>query len=232
VSTTLTWPEITLRLALAALAGGLIGLNRGEHDRRAGLRTNLLVCLAAALSMIQMNLLLPATGKTNASFAVMDVMRLPLGILSGMGFIGAGAILRRGEFVLRVTTAATLWFVTILGLCFGGGQIALGLAGVALGLAVLWGLKPIEGRWKQDCHARFTVVFEEEALDEQELSRRLAADGYQASAWALTDCKRPSPRRKLCCDVRWRCHPTRMYSPGWLKELSEDSRVSKVDWKP
>jgi putative Mg2+ transporter-C (MgtC) family protein len=232
MSTALTWPEIALRLALASLAGALIGLNRGEHDRRAGLRTNLLVCLAAALSMIQMNLLLPTSGKTNASFAVMDVMRLPLGILSGMGFIGAGAILRRGEFVLGVTTAATLWFVTILGLCFGGGQIILGLVGMTLGLAVLWGLKQIEDHWKQECHARLTIIFEGKALDERELTRRLAVEDYQAGAWAVSECKRPSPRRELSCDVRWRCHPTKMYLPDWLKELSDDSRISKVEWKP
>ena len=61
-----------------------------------------------------------------------DLMRLPLGILSGMGFIGAGAILRKGEMVLGVTTAATLWMVTMLGLCFGAGKILLGTAGLGL----------------------------------------------------------------------------------------------------
>ena len=73
------------------------------------------------------------------SFAVLDLMRLPLGILSGMGFIGAGAIVRTGSLVRGLTTAATLWFVTVLGLCFGGGQLALGLAVLALGVLVLGG---------------------------------------------------------------------------------------------
>jgi putative Mg2+ transporter-C (MgtC) family protein len=93
----------------------LIGINRSEHGHAAGLRTTLLVCLAASLSMLQVNLLLPMTGKTSSSFAVMDLMRLPLGILSGMGFIGAGAIVRKDNFVHGLTTAATLWFVTGLG---------------------------------------------------------------------------------------------------------------------
>ncbi len=75
---------------------------------------------------------------------MLDLMRLPLGILSGMGFIGAGAILRRGDRVLGITTAATLWFVTVMGLCFGGGQLALGVAVLGLAMAVLWGLKWIE----------------------------------------------------------------------------------------
>jgi putative Mg2+ transporter-C (MgtC) family protein len=70
----------------------------------AGLRTTLLVCLAASVAMIQTNLLLMTVGKTQDSFVVMDIMRLPLGILSGMGFIGAGAIVRRDNIVLGVTT--------------------------------------------------------------------------------------------------------------------------------
>ena len=57
----------------------------------------MLVALAAAISMIQVNLLLPTAGKPSNSFVVMDLMRLPLGVLSGMGFIGAGAIVRRNE---------------------------------------------------------------------------------------------------------------------------------------
>jgi hypothetical protein len=67
-------------------------------------------------------------------------MRLPLGILSG-GFIGAGAIVRYGSLVRGLTTVATLWFVTVLGLCFGGGQLALGLAVLTFGVLVLEGLR-------------------------------------------------------------------------------------------
>ncbi len=91
--THLDWQEIALRLMLTAIAGTLVGLDRGEHGRPAGLRTTLLVCLAAAISMIQTNLLLTMAGRTNDSFVTLDLVRLPLGILTGMGF-GAGAILR------------------------------------------------------------------------------------------------------------------------------------------
>ena len=123
----ITWPDIALRLGLTLVACACIGFDRQEHRLAAGLRTTILVGLAAAISMIQVNLLLTLNGKASDSFVVMDLMRLPLGILSGMGFIGAGAILRKDNLVLGVTTAATLWFVTVMGLCFGGGQIGLGL---------------------------------------------------------------------------------------------------------
>ena len=116
------WQEIAWRLALAVIGGTLLGINRSERGMNAGLRTTLLVTVAAAVSMIQVNLLLGTSGKTPESFVMMDLMRLPLGILTGMGFIGAGAILRNGDRVKGVTTAATLWLATVLGLCFGGGQ--------------------------------------------------------------------------------------------------------------
>ena len=140
----LGWQEIGLRLALTVIAGIWVGLDRERHGRPVGLRTTLLVCLAASVSMIQANLLLPTDGKSNTSFVTLDLMRLPLGILTGMGFIGAGAILKKDELVIGVTTAATLWFVTIVGLCLGGGQIALGITALAIGMIVLEACKRFE----------------------------------------------------------------------------------------
>jgi putative Mg2+ transporter-C (MgtC) family protein len=131
---TLTRQEIGIRLLCTAAAGALIGLNRSERGHAAGLRTSLLVSLAACVAMLQVNLLLPLAGKASNSFVMLDPMRLPLGILSGIGFIGAGAIVRRDNFVVDVTTAATIWYLTVIGLCFGGGQIALALVGSAIGL--------------------------------------------------------------------------------------------------
>src|SRR5262249_683836 len=124
----LGWEAVALRLLLTVVAGTLIGLDRGRHGRPVGLRTTLLGCLAASGSGIQAKLLMPTSGKSAESFVTLDLMRLPLGILTGMGFIGAGAILKKDDIVVGVTTAATLWFTTVVGLCFGGGQIGLGLA--------------------------------------------------------------------------------------------------------
>ncbi|MBR0939017.1 MgtC/SapB family protein [Bradyrhizobium jicamae] len=139
-----TWTDIAIRLALTVLAGAIIGFDRGARGHAAGLRTTILVGLAASLSMIQANLLLPVDGKGSASFSVMDVMRLPLGILTGVGFIGGGTILKKGDLVTGVTTAATLWLITIIGLCLGGGQLALGCVGTAMGVVTLSVLKWID----------------------------------------------------------------------------------------
>src|SRR5579862_2520470 len=152
------WHPIALRLFLTLVAGVLIGFNREEHRQPAGLRTTLLVCLAAAVAMLQANVLLGTAGRSPNSYVTLDLMRLPLGILTGVGFIGAGAIFRQHDMLRGVTTAATLWYVTVVGLCFGGGQIGLGIVGTAVGVAVLWGLKLIERHMETEKSALLVVV--------------------------------------------------------------------------
>jgi putative Mg2+ transporter-C (MgtC) family protein len=135
------WLDIVVRLVLVTVAGGLIGINREMGGHAAGFRTTILVGLAACLSMIQANLLLSTLGKTPQSFVSMDVLRFPLGVLTGVGFIGGGAILKRGDLVSGVTTAATLWIMTAIGLCIGGGQLIVGSAGAIIAFVVLSPLK-------------------------------------------------------------------------------------------
>src|ERR1700722_975451 len=151
---TVTWPDVGLRIALTVLAAGAIGFDRDVEGHSAGLRTSLLVALAACLAMLQANWLMNSAGKSSDSFVVLDLMRMPLGILTGVGFIGGGAILKRGDNVQGLTTAATLWFVTVIGLCFGGGQIGLGVAGGLLALLILRALKMVEVRLKREHASR------------------------------------------------------------------------------
>ncbi|WP_246793294.1 MgtC/SapB family protein [Burkholderia perseverans] len=150
--------DLALRLATCLVASAIIGFDRGGAGKSAGLRTTMLVGLAACLAMLQVNLLLPQAGKGPQSFATLDLMRLPLGILSGVGFIGAGAILRKEGLVRGLTTAATLWFVTVIGLCAGGGQLLLAAVATVLGVAILSGLKPVERRLPQRRRARLRVI--------------------------------------------------------------------------
>jgi putative Mg2+ transporter-C (MgtC) family protein len=140
----LDWNDLVLRLVLASAAGATFGLDRGGHGEPAGMRTTLLVCLAAATAMIAANLLLQTNGKPADSFVATDPLRLPLGILSGMGFIGAGAIIKNGDRVQGLTTAATLWFVTVVGLAFGAGLVVLGMISTAGGVVILVVLRRIE----------------------------------------------------------------------------------------
>ena len=162
--------------------------------------------------MIQMNLLMPTAGKTPESFATLDLMRLPLGILTGMGFIGGGAILRRGKMVQGVTTAATLWIVTVIGLCLGGGQLALGMTTLALALIVLWALKQLESLIREERHATLSVSVNAEGPTDNDIPAMLLRAGFEIRSWDVIAsrgaCRSPEegPLRGL---VAWtpRQHP-------------------------
>ncbi len=189
--------QIALRLGLAAVASGIIGLNRDEQGHPAGIRTTMLVCLAATLAQLQVSLLLPTSGKTPSSFAVLDLERLPLGILSGIGFIGAGVIVKRSnERISGVTTAATMWFVTVLGLLFGGGQLVLASSAATLAILILWGLKHIEGFFRREHGATLRLSFRS-APDEAELRHLLKQAGCTIRRW----CAQRGVGRKL--GTRW-----------------------------
>jgi putative Mg2+ transporter-C (MgtC) family protein len=228
----ITWPEIALRLALSVIAGTIIGINREEQGRPAGFRTTVLVCLAASISMIQVNLMLSMSGKTPSSFAVMDLMRLPLGILSGMGFIGAGAILRRPEKQVHgVTTAATLWFTTVMGLCLGGGQIGLGLASLVLGLATLLGLKKIERGLHQDRTATLHLSIATENFSDLVIREELRTEGFKITSCSMTSL--PKDRKcEITYEIHWRGHPGDSTIPSIYEKLMQHPSVRRIEWKP
>ena len=188
----LTWEQIALRMALASIASLIIGLNRDEHGNPAGVRTTMLVCLAATLAMLQVNLLLSIAGKPPTSFVVMDLMRLPLGILSGIGFIGAGVIIKRGRNISGVTTAATIWFVTVLGLLFGAGNLYLGIAGSLIAFAILWALKFMERYLSRERRGSLYLVLSSGSPTEDELRQKLAAENWTVIHWTALYVPPPS----------------------------------------
>ena len=144
--TVLTYSDMALRILLTVVASGAFGFDRSVEGHPAGVKTTMLVALAACLAMLAANWLLDTVGKAPDSFVTFDVMRLPLGVLTGVGFIGGGAILKRDGDVIGLTTASNLWFVTMIGLSFGAGLFVLGVVGTAVGMAILCGLRVVERR--------------------------------------------------------------------------------------
>jgi putative Mg2+ transporter-C (MgtC) family protein len=223
-----TWTDLAVRILCTLIAGALIGYNRGEHGKAAGLRTTMLVCLAASVAMLQVNYLLTLSGRPANSFIMNDLMRLPLGILTGVGFIGGGAILRRREIVVGVTTAATLWYVTVVGLCFGGGQLVLGGVATVTGCVVLWGLKWIEALMVVAHDATLTLTVERTGPSEADLRQRLrdhAIDTLEVSMLI------GEGLREYTFYMREFRRPHEANVPAIADELARLSGVRSVHWR-
>jgi putative Mg2+ transporter-C (MgtC) family protein len=223
----LTWQAIALRLVLTTLCAGVLGFDRDERGRSAGLRTNLLVGLAACLAMLQANWLINSNGKPEDSFVVMDIMRLPLGILSGIGFIGGGAIVKRGELAVGVTTAATIWFVTVLGLCFGGGQLGLGLAGFALGFVVLTALKKI--RIPRQHSGMLKIAVSPHGPSQGEIAVLLSRGGLCVKEPTLCVENLPGVNKVYGWKVEWKGEYEDTHLPGAVQELTAHSAIQKLE---
>jgi putative Mg2+ transporter-C (MgtC) family protein len=228
VTAALTWSDIAVRLALTIVAGFLIGLDRGAHAQRAGLRTTILVAVAAAVAMILANRLAANTTDTHVSVLRLDMMRLPLGVLSGIGFIGAGAILRRDDLVRGVTTAATIWLTTIIGLCLGGGQLGLGAAATLIALATLWLLKLVEGVVVTSRRGTIAITYAAADLPEGAVLSLLAQRGFRLSSREVA--RTPEGAVRLTCNGRYAgAYPE--WSSALVRDLAATPGVSRVAWR-
>ncbi|SDE19363.1 MgtC/SapB family protein [Paraburkholderia lycopersici] len=137
--------ELISRLVLAAVLGSVIGFERERLSWAAGLRTHMLVSVGSALIM-----LVSAYGFAEVlkdDHVVLDPSRMAAQVVSGIGFLGAGSILLRGEIVRGLTTAASLWSVAAVGLAVGGGLYTGAIAATAIILIILAGIKPLERRF-------------------------------------------------------------------------------------
>jgi putative Mg2+ transporter-C (MgtC) family protein len=134
----LGWDDDLLRLAVAAGLGGLIGFERELRDREAGFRTHILVCVGSALFTIVSAY--GFRGFLNSGDAVIraDPTRIAAQIVTGIGFLGAGAIIRQGLSVRGLTTAATLWVAAAIGLASGAGYYSGAVIATVVTLLALW----------------------------------------------------------------------------------------------
>ena len=150
--------EMIARLLGAAVLGGVVGFERERLLWAAGLRTHMLVCVGSALIII-----VSAYGFDDVigKNIVLDPSRIAAQVVSGVGFLGAGTILFRGEAVKGLTTAASLWAVAGIGLAVGSGLHVAAVACTAIILIVLAGLKPIEERYRNRIQTRTLVVMAE-----------------------------------------------------------------------
>jgi putative Mg2+ transporter-C (MgtC) family protein len=133
-----------LRLVVACGLGGLIGMERSVHGQSAGLRTQMLVAVGSALAMIVSLEFGVVFGNTPAANMSVDPARVAYGVMGGIGFLGAGTIMRYGLDIHGLTTAASLWCTAAVGLACGFGMYSVAIYATILVLVVLWGLKVLD----------------------------------------------------------------------------------------
>ncbi len=143
---TLEWPHVLLRLSVAAVLGGAIGMERELRERQAGLRTHLVVCVGSALFTLVSAYGFHEFLVSGGSLVRTDPTRIAAQIVSGIGFLGAGAIIRQGLSVKGLTTAATLWLVAAIGMASGAGYYSAALFATAGALLTLGPLRIVAYR--------------------------------------------------------------------------------------
>ena len=207
--------ETVVKLLLALLAGGLIGAEREFHDKTAGFRTITFICVGATLFTI---LSLEIGGEAN------DPVRIAASIVTGIGFIGAGAILRREGHVTGVTTASTIWVVAALGMAIGGGYYF--IAGIATVIIItgLWVFPLIDRYIHKTRETRtYHVVFPTSENKFQQLE-----DLFQHCGLQVEYCSKWIQREEMVCT--WRVHGRSINHMRLADELFGDQDLKELQY--
>jgi putative Mg2+ transporter-C (MgtC) family protein len=197
----LHWAEVLLRVVLAGALGGAVGAERELREREAGLRTHMLVAVGAALFTI-----VSAYAWSDFSFSqrggiTFDPTRIAAQIVTGIGFLGAGAIIRQGLSVRGLTTAASLWVVAAIGMASGAGYYSAAVITTVVVLISLWPLRIV-------AHRMFERIRPGELRLEVELQAgespsvlldTLESKGVAVRSFELEDAR---DRRRVVLDVR------------------------------
>lgn len=205
-------PEDIIKILLAILAGGLIGLEREFRDKAAGFRTLIFICVGACLFTI-------LSGKFASGS---DPNRIAANIVTGVGFLGAGVILRDGGKVFGLTTAATIWFTAAIGMGIGGGAYLISGVTVLAGMIILWLLPPVEHR-----------IDNAREMRKYELTCAASLDKYKALEQGFGDCglriqthNQTKTRDRMVCS--WIVSGSPVAHDKVLEKLFNDPDISEM----
>jgi len=176
------WLDIFTHLLVATMAGGLIGLERSYHGRPAGFRTHTLVCLASSLLMlVTMYQAKWFTGALPDTVRI-DPTRMAQGVMTGIGFLGAGVIVREGLTVRGLTTAASIWITAAIGILAGAGFYSAVLMGSVITIGILTVFRKVESRMPLQIYANNTIVFgRDNCLSETEIRELHVKNGFSVA---------------------------------------------------
>jgi putative Mg2+ transporter-C (MgtC) family protein len=185
----LAFQDVLLHLGTALLAGGAIGIERSYHGRPAGFRTHALVCLASSLLML-VTLYQASWFRAPPDVVRVDPTRMAQGIMTGIGFLGAGVIFKEGLTVRGLTTAASIWTTAAIGILTGVGLFMTAAVATVLTLGVLSAFRWIENRIPVQQYAHHRVRFDRDRfMPEADLRALLRQNAFKISnlAYRLTE---------------------------------------------
>ncbi len=157
--------EMLLRIGLGAALGGIIGYERDRHGRPVGLRTHLIVAMAAATFMVVSSQFVYFQHYAKDDFVQVDTSRIAASVVTGVGFLAGGTILRQGLNVQGLTTAAGLWLVTAIGLSSGAGMFVESAVVTGMGVVALTVLRRFEDKNDKRVRRRISVTLGEDSQD-------------------------------------------------------------------
>ncbi|MFT4709007.1 MAG: putative Mg2+ transporter-C (MgtC) family protein [Bacteroidia bacterium] len=167
-------------LLLALICGGAIGFERELSGRAAGLRTHILVCLSSTLLILTSRGIADAgINLPEAARVVFDPNRMGAGIVTGIGFLGAATVLRSGDMLRGLTTAACIWFVAGLGIVIGTGQYGFAIVGTLMVLFVLTVVNRLVGLVKPVVYRRLIVITTSSEIEPQVASVSAALNRHK-----------------------------------------------------
>ncbi len=224
------WPVTALgRILLAALLGSAVGWERERHGRAAGLRTHMLLCLGCALIML-VSLHVPAlfAGQSADGIVRTDPGRIAGHALSGLGFLGAGAIIVLGTRIRGLTTAAAIWVTAAIGLALGAGYVGPALFTWGLTMFALLAVGWLEGLMaRKDRYIRLTCTFQGTGRRMDDLRQMLSESGFTVLE-ATTDFEADRMRYKLILRYEDRVDFEQV-TIGLSERLSEQG-LQRVEW--
>jgi putative Mg2+ transporter-C (MgtC) family protein len=192
--------ELIIRIVVGTALGGVIGYERDIHGRPAGLRTHAVVALASATFMVVSTHFVYFQHYGDKDLVEVDPSRIAASVVSGIGFLAGGAILRNGVNVQGLTTAAGLWLVSAIGLCAGGGMYVESIAATMIGIIALTIMRRFEDK-DDRVRRKLSLVLDDGAVGAEQLVERLCAHDVPATLEGWTKDK-TGATRQLTLSVR------------------------------
>jgi putative Mg2+ transporter-C (MgtC) family protein len=218
--------EIIFRLFLASFLGALVGLEREVHGREAGIRTYLLVSLGSALIMIVSEYLaFEYQGKFSSDFFRVDPGRIAAQAITGIGFLGAGVIIRYKNSIRGLTTAASMWVVCAVGLAIGAGYYLFGSVVSGIAILSLVGLKRVEKKLSKDWYEEMIIVSDD--VEGQIERVQELTDKYNIKVTNL-NIKRDLQKKEMTLGFRLRMRAVQP-DRNILKEVFRMPGIKRVD---